>query len=51
MGNGWKVPILRPFLLYHVDIEYEILVGDLVATVATDMHQLDILHKDASQKR
>ena len=47
MGNGWKVRKLRPFLLYHLYIIYEILVGDFVATVATDMHQLEILHKDA----
>lgn len=27
MGNGEKVPILRPFLLYHMYIIYEILLG------------------------
>lgn len=51
MGNGWKVRILRPFLLYHLYIIYEIPVINFATIVATDMHQLEILHKDARQKR
>ena len=42
---------LRPFLLYHLYIIYELPVGNFATTVATDMHQLEILHKNARLKK